>query len=91
MLIITDTTVEKQARPVVTEGAKKTYDSSLRSHVYRTTRPGKEGKAAALTVFPEIKDNKAKLEIHAEMKAIQKVNSSNRLKRIRIPCAGLGS
>ena len=80
--------VIKDVTKEVTGAANKTYDCSLRSRVDRITKPVEKEKATAITAFAEIKDNKAKLGIHAAMKAAQKVNWSNTLKGLQIPCAG---
>jgi hypothetical protein len=70
----------------VSQGSKKSYDNSLRSCVDRIRKPTAKAKAASLTAFRNIKDNKAKLGIHEAMRKAQKVNWSNTLKGLKIPC-----
>jgi hypothetical protein len=71
----------------VAASAQKTSDNSLRSCVDRITKPTAKERSASFDTFRGVKENKAKLGIHAAMRKAQKVNWSNTLKALKIPCA----
>ena len=87
LLYLGDKPVIKNITDEMAANAKKTSDNSLRSQVDRITKPDPKAKAVALSTFYKAKGNKAKLGIHPAMKAAQKINWSNTLKGLKIPCA----
>jgi hypothetical protein len=80
--VIVDITAQAAA------GSKNPFDNSLRSQVDRVAKPDGKEKADSLAAFHKEKVNHAKMSIHPAMAAAQKVNWSNTLRGLKIPCAG---